>query len=68
MAQGMPTGNGTITATLQSSTFNTVIAVSRYSGVDFNYPIGNIVSGNTNGIHGSCSGGSDSDSYSFNID
>jgi hypothetical protein len=30
-------------------------------------PIGNIVSGNTNGSNGACSGGVDSSSYSFNL-
>ncbi len=66
-AVGTPSGNSTVTATLTGSSQNTVLAVSRYSGVDPAQPIGAIISGNTNGLDGSCSGGSDSDSYAFNI-
>jgi uncharacterized repeat protein (TIGR02543 family) len=67
MAMGSPSGNGTVTATLVSTPSNAVIAVSRYSGVDATNPIGNIVSGNTNGAGGSCSDGTDDDSYSLDL-
>lgn len=67
MAQGIPTGSGIVTATLSSAPNNAVISVSRYSGVATSNPVGNIVSGNTNGSNGSCSGGSDNDVFSFDI-
>jgi hypothetical protein len=67
MAQGTPNGDGTVTATLASSPANAVIAVSRYSGAAAVNPVGNVISGNTNGIGGSCSDGSDNSSYSFNL-
>jgi hypothetical protein len=44
-----------------------VIVVSRYSGVDVVNPLGNIFSGNTNGMNGACSGGRDNRAYSFNL-
>ncbi|NIR51353.1 choice-of-anchor D domain-containing protein [candidate division KSB1 bacterium] len=66
MAQGNP-NPGTVTATLNDAPRNSVITVARYAGADFANPIGNIVSGNTNGENGTCSGGSDSNAYNFNI-
>jgi PKD repeat protein len=67
MAQGSPTGDDFVTATLDSTPANAVIAVSRYSGVDGNNPIGNTISGNTNGANGACSGGSDNGAYSLDL-
>ena len=67
MAQGVPSGSGAVTATLASAPSNAVIAVSRYSGVEAANPIGNIISGNTKGVSGACSGGTDNNSYSFNL-
>jgi len=67
MAQGTPSGNGVVMATLANTTNNAAIAVSRYSGVDTNDPIGNFISGNTTGLNGSCAGGADNSSYSFNL-
>jgi hypothetical protein len=67
MARGTPTGNGTVTAVLEKSPQNAVIAVSRYSGVDPVNPVGAVLSGNTNGSGGTCSGGSDNNSYSFDF-
>jgi len=46
---------------------NAVISVARYSNVDPVDPIGNLVFGNTNGVGGGCSGGSDNSAYSFNL-
>ncbi|MGH7600096.1 MAG: InlB B-repeat-containing protein, partial [bacterium] len=68
-AQGMPSGNGVVTATLASASTATVITASRYSGADLMNPIGNMISGNTNGANTSavCSGGVASNSYSFNL-
>jgi hypothetical protein len=66
-AQGTPSGDGAVTATLSDTPKNTVIAVSRYSGVDTGNPIGRVISGNTNGLDGACSGGDDNDTYSFDI-
>lgn len=67
MAQGTPSGNGTVSAVLSSSPKNAVIAVSRYSGVDETNPLGTFISGNTNGLYGGCSGGSDEQQYSFGL-
>jgi hypothetical protein len=64
MAQGSPTIGGPVTATLASVPKSAVIAVSRYSGVD---TIGNLVSGNTNGVDGVCFGGTDNAGYAFNL-
>ena len=67
MAQGTPAFDGPVTAMLSEAPRNAVIAVSRFSGVDISGPIGNIFSVNTNGIDGSCSGGSDESAYSFSL-
>jgi uncharacterized repeat protein (TIGR02543 family) len=67
MAQGTPSGNGTVTATLSSAPTNAVIMVTRYSGVNASNPIGNIISANSNGADGSCSGGVDATTYSVNL-
>jgi hypothetical protein len=66
MAQGNAI-SGVVTATLASAPANAVIVVARYSGVASSNPVGSVISGNTTGLGGSCSGGSDSDSYSFNV-
>jgi hypothetical protein len=67
MALGSPTGNDIITAELARQTSNAVIAVTRYSGVDAANPIGAMLSANTNGLNGNCSGGIDNAAYSFSI-
>ncbi len=66
-AFGTPTSNDTVRATLASAPNNAAIAVSRYSGVESVTPIGNFISGNTNGWNGACSGGVDTSFYSFNL-
>ncbi len=68
-AIGEPSSDDTVTATFASAPGSAVIAVSRYSGVEVNAPIGNSLAGNTKGVNASagCSGGSDNNSYSFNI-
>ncbi len=63
-ARGTPNANGTVTATLAKVPSNAVIAVSRYSGAA---AIGSVVSGNTLGLNGACSGGRDTNAYSFNL-
>jgi hypothetical protein len=57
VAQGIPTGDSKVSATLESLPKNAVIVVSRYTAIDGKISIGNIVSGNTNGYDGDCSGG-----------
>jgi len=59
--------SGIVTATFVEAPRSAVIAVSHYSGVDSTTPIGNTVSGNTNGADGACSGGSDGNSYAFQL-
>ena len=67
MAIGTPTGDDVVSATFAAAPHNAVIISARYSGVDGTNPIGDVVSGNTNGLEGACSGGTDSDAYSFNM-
>ena len=67
MAQGAPAGNEVVTATLASAPNSAVIMVSRYSGVDAANPLGALISGNTAGGIGACSGGVDNAAYSFNL-
>jgi uncharacterized repeat protein (TIGR02543 family) len=67
MAQGTPSGDGTVTATFWTAPSTAIIAVSRYSGVASPNPIGNIVAGNVNGSDGACTGGVDGNAYSFNL-
>jgi hypothetical protein len=67
MAQGTPSGDGTVTATLASAPSNAAIAVSRYSGVAAVNPVGNIVSGNSNGVNGACASGVENNLYSFSL-
>jgi len=67
MAPGAPSSSGTVTATFVSKPSNAVIAVSRYANVDAVAPIGNMISGNTVGVNGACTGGVDSKTYSFNL-
>ncbi len=66
-AQGTPSGIGTVTATLAAAANNAAIAVSRYSGVATTNAVGNVTSGNTAGVNGSCSSGSDNNTYAFNL-
>jgi hypothetical protein len=66
-AIGTPTGSGVVTATLSAAPSNAVIEVSRYSAVNASTPIGNVVSANTKGVNGVCSGGVDTASYSVNL-
>ncbi|HLE51157.1 MAG TPA: hypothetical protein VI755_03810, partial [Anaerolineales bacterium] len=66
-AQGSPSASGIVTASLAGTPTNSVISVSRYSGVAAVNPVGNLLSGNTLGVNGACSGGVDSAAYSFNL-
>jgi hypothetical protein len=65
-AQG-DASTGEVTAALASPSLNTVIAVARYAGVAASDPVNLLVAGNTNGVDGPCTNGSDSGAYSFNI-
>jgi hypothetical protein len=67
MAQGAAADSGKVTATLAAAATNAVIAVTRYSGVAVANPLGNVISGNTKGMNGTCTGGWDNSSYSFNF-
>jgi hypothetical protein len=64
-AQGTPSGDGPVSALLSGAPDNAVLTLSRYSGVLEVDPIGNLVSGNTNGVAGACVGGTDSDRYAL---
>jgi VCBS repeat-containing protein len=66
MARGTPSP-GIVTATLSAAPNSAVIAVSRWSGADGAHPIATIVSGNSLGVDGLCSGGVDTGSFAFNL-
>jgi hypothetical protein len=66
-SEGTPTGDGPVTATIPDGSANAVVVVSRYSGVDPTLPIGATVTGNTNGVAGGCTGGTDTIDYSLNL-
>ncbi|MEE9395935.1 MAG: hypothetical protein V3V31_02870 [Methylococcales bacterium] len=67
MAQGIPNGSDKVTAIFPRAPANAAIVASRYSNVDPADPVGWIVSGNTNGTTGVCSGGTDSDQYAIDL-
>jgi len=66
-AMGSPDAADKVTARLDSISSNAVIAVSRYSGIDATEPLGALISANTHGLEGACTGGSDSLSYSMDM-
>jgi hypothetical protein len=66
-AQGAPSGNGLVTATMSTTVSSAVIAVTGYTGVDAVAPIASAESANTLGVDGLCSGGVDSASYSYTL-
>jgi hypothetical protein len=66
-AQGSPPADGIVSAVLGGAAENAALAVSRHSGVIATDPIGNLVAGNTNGVAGACTGGTDADRYAFPI-
>ena len=65
-AQGTAT-TGSVTATFVASADAAAIAVARYSGIAATNPVAALVSGNTNGVNGACSGGTDNTAYSLNM-
>lgn len=65
-AQGVPSGDGPVAATLSGAPLAAVMAVSRYSNVP-NPPIRGVVSRNTNGSGGVCSGGTEDSSYALDM-
>jgi len=62
------TSDGVITANLSSGAKSMVVSASRISGINPSSPFGSIITGNYNGQSGSCSGGSPSSSYDFQIE
>jgi len=62
------TTDGMVTAQLSSGAKSMIVSTSRISGVNSQDPFGSIVSGNNNGVNGSCEGGIVSDNYYFPID
>lgn len=64
---GVASEDGPVTASLASSPRNTTLIVTSYSGVDAALPLGAFVSGNTNGVEGTCRKGKDSQVYDFSI-
>lgn len=66
-AQGTPSGDGTVTANISTGVEDSVIAVSRYSGVSTVDALGALVSINSNGIDGACTAGSDANEYTTTL-
>ncbi len=62
------TSDGVISANLSSGAKSMVVSASRISGINPSSPFGSIITGNYNGQSGSCSGGSPSSSYDFQIE
>jgi hypothetical protein len=65
MAQGAPVSSGNVTAFFDGIAENSVIAVSRYSGVDPRNPIGSIVAGNPLRVNGGSAGEINENCFSF---
>ncbi len=63
-ADDVPQSGGSVTALLSGAPQNAVISVSRYTG---NVSLGRVLSGNTFGIDGACSGGADTAMYHFEM-
>jgi len=59
--------SGPVTAVLDGTPANAVIAVIEYAGADSAAPLGSPVSANTVGFDGACSGGVDGESYSVPV-
>ncbi len=59
--------SGLVTATLASAPSNAAIAVARYAGADAANPLGAIVSGNSLGVDGACTGGVDNAALSLSL-
>jgi hypothetical protein len=64
-ARGQPLGDGSVSATLASTTLAAVITVSRYAGAE---GTGALASANTQGVAGGCSGGTDDAAYAFDLE
>ena len=65
-AQGTPSASGPVTSGFVSTAGASSIVVARYTGTPFTSPLGeppHVVSANTLGVAGVCSGGVDSSSY-----
>ena len=60
------TTDGAVTANLSAGAKSMVVSASRISGINSQDPFGSIVSGNNN-ENGSCSGGTVSDNYNFEV-
>jgi hypothetical protein len=65
-AQGSPTF-GPVTVTFDQAPDHAALHVSRWAAVNPNDPVRALVSGNTNGVQGSCTGGADDTTYSFDL-
>jgi hypothetical protein len=65
MAFGDANFSQPVKARFENSWKNAVMTISRYQNIDANNPIANLVTMNTNGIDGTCSGGKDTDSFSM---
>ncbi len=66
-AQGDPASSGAVSATFAQAPTSGAITASRYSNVSGD-PLGRVLSANSNGPGGACSGGDDGDSYSFDVE
>jgi hypothetical protein len=66
-ARGQPGADGVVTATLSAPTLNAVLAVSRYAGAGAP-ALPRVVSANTTGLSGACTGGEDDTAYAFDLE
>jgi len=58
---------GIVTAQFMSAPTSAALVVARYAGADPVAPLGALVSANTNGVQGTCTGGVDAVSHSTNL-
>ncbi|UCE01799.1 MAG: tandem-95 repeat protein [Candidatus Latescibacterota bacterium] len=66
VGQGVPSA-GSVQVAFDRLVDNATLLVSRFAGVDPAIPVGASVSGNSNGVNGNCSGGTDSATYQFEL-
>jgi uncharacterized repeat protein (TIGR02543 family) len=67
-ARGQPTAAGVVTASFGSLARHAVLAVARYADARDVDAIGSVVSANSLGVGGACSGGTDGNAYAFDLD
>jgi hypothetical protein len=66
VGQGVPSA-GNVQVAFNVPVENATLLVSRFAGIDPATPLGAVLSGNSNGVNGDCSGGTDNAIYDFEL-